>query len=512
MLCRQEEQRRAQCVRVGPRVKLSHRSSLFRVVLLGATVLCSSLVTSSRAVADGGLTDRLRRAFLAQPAVARRSGLRVVSLPDEKVVYSSPRAGEPFIPASNQKLLVSAAALERLGPAFRWTTRLARCGDDLVVFGAGDPATGDPRLAAKADEPITAMFDRWAQALEDQGITHVTGDLIVDDAAFDDQWVHPNWSAGDLQRWYGAPVGGLNFNNNCIDVTVIPGGRPGAATTVEVMPPNDLVRIINRSRTAASGVPVISRKGLTHEFILTGTCAKRSTLTSAPVVDPSLFFASAFRTALGSAGIRIDGVIRREILRRSNGTLPASCGQIAVHESALTDALGRMNKQSQNFFAECVLKTLGHHAMGRKPSTGTWSAGAEVVRRFVASVSSDPTGLVIDDGSGLSRHNRVTPRQLTDVLVHLYQSRSRDAFVESLSVAGVDGTLRRRAGMRSIKGQVKAKTGYISGVRTLSGYVEAKSGQWFAFSFLFNDAGPKRIGTSPATRLQDKICGILARE
>jgi len=475
--------------------------------LLAWFVALSLVAVEARGAAQETLATRLRKALAADARVLERAGVRIVTLPEGEVVYSSPRADELFIPASNQKVLVSAAALDLLGPGFRFSTQLAQRGDDLVVFGDGDPSTGDPVLADAAGKPITALFHDWAEALRKAGVTDVAGDLIVDDFAFDAQRLHPSWSKGDLLKWYAAPVGGLNLNDNCVDLTVVPGKKPGGATSVRVVPGNTLVKVVNRSKTGGKGTPVVTRKGMSHEYIITGRCSKTAPLQSVPVVDPGLFFGSACRTALAAKGIRINGETRRERLREQNGSVPEACRVIATRETRLDEILGRMNKRSQNLFAEALLKALGRQ--DATPTAGTWVRGGAVVGRFLSKLNADVPGCVVDDGSGLSRKNRVSPRQITDVLAYVFRSPHREIYVDSLAVAGVDGTLRKR--MKDIKGRVHAKTGYISGVRTLSGYVQGKSGRWFAFSFLFNDKKP-RIGTRPATQMQDRICRILAGE
>jgi D-alanyl-D-alanine carboxypeptidase/D-alanyl-D-alanine-endopeptidase (penicillin-binding protein 4) len=441
--------------------------------------------------------------------VAERSGISIVSVPDGAVVYAS-REKIPHIPASNQKLLVSAAALVRLGPEFRFTTRLARRSNDLVIIGGGDPALGDPVFAEAAGEPITAVFHRWAETLREAGVDVIRGDLIVDDQAFDNEWVHPHWNPADLLHWYAAPIGGLNFNDNCIDVTVIPGKKTGDITSVRVVPGNTLVEVVNKSRTAGKGTPTITRQGNSHTYVITGRCAKTSNLQSVPVVDPPLFFAGALRTSLAAKGIRVEGMIRRERVRQDEDRLPAGVTLLATHGSRLADVVTRMNKKSQNLFAECLLKTLGRYdeetTVPRR--IGAWSDGRSTVERFMNRINREAEGLVVDDGSGLSRDNRVSPEQITRLLVYMYNQPVRDVYVQSLAVSGIDGTLRKR--MKDIKGTVFAKTGYISGVRSLSGYVQGATGQWYAFSYLYNDRKPKLGSTGPATRMQDKLCRILA--
>ncbi|NOT02345.1 MAG: hypothetical protein HOP29_17190, partial [Phycisphaerales bacterium] len=137
-------------------------------------------------------------------------------------------ATTPLIPASIQKQLVMAAAIDQLGPGFSFRTVVGTYGRDVVVVGDGDPGLGDPRLCQAAGEEPTAVLNRWADALKRSGVSVVEGDLVVDESIFDGQWVHPSWEPNDLPKWYAAPVGGLNLADNCIEVTAFPsGGRVG---------------------------------------------------------------------------------------------------------------------------------------------------------------------------------------------------------------------------------------------------------------------------------------------
>ncbi len=457
---------------------------------------------------DGEVARQIERLFSTVKPGAMRYGVCVVDLQTNREVYAK-NADEPFKPASNMKLLTVATALDQLPPGFKYRTTLARRGDDLVVLGRGDPSLGDPRLARERREPITAMFHAWAAALQEKGITEVKGDLVIDDTAFETERYNPNWPADQRDHWYSAPVGALNFNDNCIDVTVSPGGKPGEPAVIEVSPPNTYTVIRNECRTGEQQRPTIARRGDGPVYVVSGTCKSPGTLQSVSVPDPGLFFAGAMRTALAAKGVRINGSIRRERIRDDRGNLPPTCTVIAVYERPLTELLDRINKNSQNLFAECLFKTIGFElsAMEKGVGEGSYAAGRRYVERFIEkSLMSKPAGLVIDDGSGYSPRNRVSPRMLVGVLRHMARHpRGRD-FRASLARVGEDGTLEKR--MKDLKGRVQAKTGYISGVYALSGYASPGGGKTYCFSILLNDVAN---GTE-ARHLQDGICRILATD
>jgi D-alanyl-D-alanine carboxypeptidase/D-alanyl-D-alanine-endopeptidase (penicillin-binding protein 4) len=240
------------------------------------------------------------------------------------------------------------------------------------------------------------------------------------------------------------------------------------------------VHIDNRCVTG-SGEPQIRRAAGPNDYVLTGTCAKRTELASKPIDDPGYFTADAFKTYLASKGITIDGTIQA-------APADAKPKVIATQSTRLADILRRLNKSSQNFMAEALDKLSGERLRQSQPNAAhgtSWEAGAQAARLFLTSHGVDATALVTADGSGLSRDNRVTARMLTDLLAGMDAHPSAAVFRDSLPVGGVDGTLRRR--FTDVKGRVLAKTGSIGGVRSLSGYTTFADGRRVAFSILSND-------------------------
>ena len=438
------------------------------------------------------------------------AGVRIVELPGGQVIYER-NADRAFKPASNMKLVTSAAAIDMLGMDFVYRTVLARRGDDLLIVGSGDPATGDPRLAEQAGRPITDVFHRWAEALRAAGVTEVAGRLLFDDSIFEADRTHPSWKPGELDSWFAAPVGGLNFNDNCIDTEVSPAGKSGQPAVVTLTPRTESVRLENRCASGGKGTPLIRRKPGQDVLVLTGRCPKRMTVAPVAVHDPGMLFASACRLALVASGIKIGPDIRRVRIRAADGSLPDDWSVVASHTSRMPNVLSRCNKRSQNLFAECLLKTLGTHhgsAAGHAGApVGSWTTGRAAIRRFLMKVGLSPHECVIDDGSGLSHDNRLSPSHLTEVMRHMYRHPQRDAFITSLAVSGQDGTIKRR--LTDLPGQVHAKTGYVSGVRTLSGYVSDRNGKaWACFAILFNGI---RGGTNPYKAMQDDIVRLIAQ-
>lgn len=475
-------------------------------------VLACAVSFSDIALADG-LGDEV-----AKIVTARKGGMSVgvrvdrLSQPIE-IVYDY-NGDELLKPASNQKIITSAAALALLPERFTYRTVLARRGDDLVVVGSGDPSTGDPRLAQTAGESITAFFHEWAKKLESLGVRQITGDLIFDDTVFETKHLHPSWQGMfNLQSWYTAPVGGLNFNDNCIDVVSKP-TQPGQPAEITLIPNTPYVELRNNTKTASKGEPIISRTGDDPVVVNVSGNVSRATSAENPfsltTVDPGKMFASTLRTVLASRGIAVRGDLRREQIRNNDGTLPSSVKVIAVHETQIEDWLWRVNKNSQNMFAEALFKTVGYATDTKaSPRVGTNENAARALQQFVEKLGVATEGMVFDDGSGLSHNNRTSAAAIAVTLAMMHRHPKGELFRSSLAVPG-DGVGTLKSRMRDLDGRVFAKTGTIRGVSALSGYVQGSDGRMYAFSVLCNDTHKTKGGTSAAKRLQDEVCKLLA--
>lgn len=466
---------------------------LTALVLLAVLAGCSSRAATRQAPT---LEQRLDAALNRNASTGASFSARVIDLRTASEIYSR-SADRPMIPASNMKLFTTAAALDFLGADYRFKTYLALDGDELWVIGTGDPATGDPRMAKAAGKKPTAIFDEWADAIKKRGVSRIAA-VSYYDRALDEHWVQPLWNRSFLVDWYAAPVSGLNFNDNCVDIKVTPPGK------LEVMPPTQGVRINNELIADGKAPPSIDRAANANVYTITGAATRPTDLESKPVTDAGAFFVDAMRTHLASRGLEISGPSRRaESFDRS---LLSSPKLVAVHETSMKDLLFRLNKNSQNLFAEALCKILGRafEAAQGHDVPGSWEAGGRAVGAFFAKYAIPPNGFRLVDGSGLARENRITARIATDTLSVMFHHPSGELYRQSLSVAGQDGTLAKR--MIDLKGRVFAKTGYIGGVRTLSGYIQTRSGRWLCFSFLFNQVpGPVKAFED----LQDEAVHVL---
>ncbi|MEM8738302.1 MAG: D-alanyl-D-alanine carboxypeptidase/D-alanyl-D-alanine-endopeptidase [Planctomycetota bacterium] len=438
-----------------------------------------------------------------------------------QTLFATPNAGEALLPASNQKLLTSATALDIYGPDAKLPTSLVHSGLDLVAVGLGDPAFGDAALASRLGRTPMSVFDDWAQALRDAGIERVRGDIVVVDTLFDDEFVHPTWSPRNRLAWYGAPIAGINFNTNCVDFFFDP-TTPGEAAVVRTVPPAGAFTytgtVASRGKKDKHG-PVLGKRPEPTEagwsqYVVRGGVTTAAGPYSKPVDDPRVFFAHTLRAALIDRGVTVDGDAR--VAGSDYAFSGTQTAEIARHETPLLDVLGRVNTDSQNMMAEGLAKLNGlayarataAQSADRSAATevrGSWAAGHLAVLSFLRQAGLDPAGVRCADGSGLSRDNRVSAAVLAGVLDHMLREHEHgEHFTASLAVSGMRGSLSRRLG--DLEGRVWAKTGTINGVSALSGYVFGEDGRAAVFSVLHNGRGP----ASSARRQQDAVVRAVA--
>lgn len=429
------------------------------------------------------------QALISQAKLGKgRAGVSLIDV-DRGVVLAGVRASEAFAPASNAKLLTSGAALLTLGTDFTFRTEIIRDGARIIIRGSGDPALADPELldAMKPKMTVEDVLTRIAGAVANQDVT-VISELVVDDRVFDRNYVHPDWPVDQLNRWYCAEVAGVNFHTNVISVYPRPSpDGPGKPPLVDVQPRAPWIEIDNKARTSADSKNAVwlARNETAYQFTLFGEVRYPSRV---PVYvtfhDAPTFVGRLMADRLADAGVaRSPGFA----VRLASPTEKLDGGQVvAVVKTPIDEVLRRCNKDSQNLYAEALFKRIGHEVT-KEP--GSWESGSAVVRMIVSERMgpdfASTTNLV--DGSGLSKHNQVTPLAFTRWLEMMAKQKSvADAYTASMPTAG-EGTLEERFKGAGLKNELRAKSGAINKVRCLSGYVIAPSGRRVAFSVLVND-------------------------
>lgn len=438
-----------------------------------------------------GASDSLRQGLLEQVRIAEKlapqMGVHILELESGRTVFNH-HGHRLRILASNTKLFTTAAALDSFGPGYFLETRLLARGrveagvlkGDLAVLGGGDPNIsgrhhyGDPY----------GVFRGWASVLLSKGVRHIEGDVLLVDGLFSDEKVHASWPKDQLAKWYQAPVGALSFNDNCVLVRVSPAPSAGQPLRVELEPPLELFQVSVSGTTRSSGKGgkvVIDRHPGSQIIEVSGflpVSAKPADYW-VTVEDPVQYFAAALRAALGEEGISLQG---RMMLA---GSPPAGTWtRVATHRSDLLTTLEVVNKRSQNFYAESVLKLLGARHCGR----GDWESGIRAVTEFADTLGIDAGSFHMADGSGLSRGNRFSPDQVTTLLREMFFHRWGREFMRTLPYSGEAGqSWKKRLATPPYRGNVFAKTGTLRDVSTLSGYAKARSGKTYVFSILMND-------------------------
>lgn len=434
------------------------------LVSVVAAALATGSVSAQQQVAvraSGALPAAIAQ-VLGHPALrGARFGLIAAFVPDGEVLFSY-NAEELFAPASVAKLFTTAAALWHLGPHFVWETPIAYSGyradevirGDLWVLGRGAPDLVEERL--------------WitAQAIHDEGIARVAGDIVVDDRYFDDERYGKGWPGGNqLQEAYHAPISGLMAN----------------------------------------------------------FAARRGDDGWESVQDPALHFGERLKDLLGHAGVTVEGVVRRPLPEEREAVpAPRSAGtelgaasvppSLAPLYSIQSEPLGRLvmdiNKFSNNVMAESVLKALGAIEYG---PPGSATKGLALVTRFLEEEAGIPLNSYVQvDGSGLSPLDRFSPAQVNRLLVHVYGDfHIGPELISSLKLSGLDGWNPAPFKQPPLAGELRVKSGHLRGVNTLSGFLHTRSGRVLAFCAMVND---HRSGQWEIDQRMAEIANILIRD
>jgi serine-type D-Ala-D-Ala carboxypeptidase/endopeptidase (penicillin-binding protein 4) len=423
--------------------RLRARILLLFFVLLAA-LACGGVLDPAPAAA--GVDDTIAAALNSAGLGGTGTGVYVWDLDSARPVFAHNPSVE-FTPASNMKLVTSAAALRDWTAAHQFATELYATDvaitaggvldGDLYLRGLGDPSLSTRSYQREVFDLTTASFEVFAKTLKREGIKKVSGRVHGDASWFDKLKTVPYWKDG-LQLECG-PLSGLSGNQGLDD-----GNR---------------------------------------------------------VKAPATWAAKLMTTALRNAGVKVKG-------KPGSGPVPTSAKFVKRQYSAtLPRILEHMNKESDNFFAEMILKGLGKDFYGE----GSTAAGTKSSKATLRAMGVEPGTYVVQDGSGLSYGDRLTPEGVVTVLGAMRQRDDFDAYYDSLPVAGEDGTLHDRMRGTAADGNARAKTGTLNIAVCLSGYVESANDHLVGFSILMNG---RSMGTSDwgrAATAQDKIVAALAK-
>ena len=407
-------------------------------------------------------------------------------------------------PASNMKILTSAAGLVFLGPDYNFETTFYYKGDiddgvldgDLYVVGGFDPAFSIQDL------------DYFIDAIDSLGIKKIKGNIFADVSRMDTMYWGEGWMWDDDPSTDSPYLSSLNINYNSVNVFLL-GTEPGRKAQIILNPYSKYFNVYNEAVTVSPDEDnsySITRDWMNKKntVIAKGKVKKGRKITgdeepqSLNVFRPDLYFLTLFKETLQRKGIKVEG-------KSDNFWLPYDAIYLRTISRPFAEIIIPLDKKSINLIAEMVLYALAEKYYG-KPATA--KNGIKVINNFISLIGMSPEKYNLVDGSGLSHYNLVSAELILEVLKYMYYSEPGlyKVLVESFPIAGVDGTLAKRMNGTSAENNVKAKTGTITGVSALSGYITSQSGRLIAFSILIENFAR---GTSTARNFQDEICKIL---
>ncbi len=414
-------------------------------------------------------------------------------------ILEKERLEETLLPASTMKTVTSAAAFGILGPDYKFKTLLEHDGrieggvlkGNVIVHGGGDPTLGSDRYEWGTD--MKSLLAIWVKKLAEKGVRRIEGDIIGDASLFEDALVPTNWVWGDIGNYYGAGACGLSFNENSYVVYFLPGKTVGSkAEFLRTDPPMPDIKFVNEMRTGSSSSGdngFVYGAPYTFNRTLRGTVPIGDAFSiKGSIPDPALFTAQCLRNAFLADSISVSGkaTTLRHMLMEAKAA-PAARTVLYTHQSPpLKDVIYWLNKKSINLYAEHLVKMIGVTLA----NNGSTEGGTKAIADYWGKKGINVTGLQMDDGSGLSRYNGITPNQLASMLRMNVKETWFPDFFKSLPIAGdatCPGSLKTMCRGTAAELKVWAKSGYISRVRTYAGYVETRSGKRLCFAMMANN-------------------------
>ncbi len=437
------------------------------------------------------LTAQLDRALAAVP-FGGKAAVAVLDLDANAWLYQA-NLHEPLSLASTTKLFTAAAALIGLGADYEFSTKLVAMGaatatgalPGLGVIGGGTPCLDGHFTNDQPDRPFLA----WAAALKAKGVTRIAGDVVLDNRAFIGP-IRPGTYPQDQenqQRWYSAPASVFAWNDNCIEVRVLP-TAPGQPAKVEVRPRSTRVQVRNLTRTVTGkdSRTIVSRDATSNTVTVSGNYGRPTAWFPLAIHDnPDLLAGDHLKAVLIDAGIAVDGEVRL-------GEVP-DVPPLVDHRQALVPAVTLMNQHSQNFYAEQLLRLIGAKIGGEGSIASGCAAVKKVLTPVLGACADELTQL---DGSGLSYGNQASALTLVTLLTAMHRSPLKSIYADSLKDRDVG------------KAHGQVKTGTHAQACCLAGYVRTASGRSLAFAVLLNRDDSRDIGW--ASKMREQLYRIIA--
>ncbi len=478
-------------------------------VFIGAMLLVASVLTVPARSQSRNLQRQIDSRIAAKGTPNAHWAISVRD--DQGVEIASHNSEKLMVPASNMKLVTSAAILEELGPDFKYVTNIYGRGE-LV----GNTWVGDIHIAASGDPSINGdfyedddfyVFSSYAEQLRAAGIDSIKGIIFGNTSIFDGQHLPPDWDWYDLPFYYAAEVGPLVFNSNTVFLEVNTSGRPGTKPEISWFPFNtDYVTMVNNQRITAKGTSYresYKRMPGSNVITLGSRLPQGYVETEALTVsNPTMYFLDTFVKYLTYEGFGMDVTYYEDPF--PNDWSKPEFDLLATHESMpLSTLLQKVNKDSDNLYAEMMLKALAYH---RKGGAGSIRSGEIAANQRFSIMRLDTSYVSFRDGSGLSSTNLVSTGFLSGLLHAMTGSSNFSHYDSSMTVAGVDGTFRNRMKGTSLEGNLRGKSGSISRARAFSGYLRTKSGKLVSFSMIANNF---RVPARDIDRVHEAIANLI---
>ena len=414
---------------------------------------------------------------------------------DSNKIISGYGSSKSLIPASTMKLVTTATALELFGGGKRFSTYIKYSGEidtncvlngDIYVVGGGDPCLGSTRFSKYYGD----FIGKWANEIIQLGIDSINGRVIGDASIFSEQMIPATWIWGDLGNYYGAGPCGLSIYENKCNLE-LQSGKRGDSTTITCIYP------YIPNLTFDNGVKsMITKKDLSYIFgapyqenrIIKGGIPidKENFEVRGSIPDPAYLTAFELDMELRGMGIKLANpstTIRKIKSEKGSFKKPKRSMVTTTRSPRLTSIVDLTNMHSINLYAEHIVNQIGV----LKYRSGDTGSGTQAISLFWKKNELDIDGMHVNDGSGLSRFNAITARQLVGILKHMYESDNKKMFTNSLPVAGKSGTLRNIGKGTAAVGRVRAKSGTMTRVKSYAGYVTTKNKRNIAFAIIVNN-------------------------
>lgn len=436
-------------------------------------------------------------------------GINIQSLKKGDIIYQQ-NADKLFIPASLVKLFTSSASLLLLGSQYTYETGFFYRGKiennslkgDLIIRGKGDPAIS----GRFTKNNVTAVIESWADSLIERGVYEITGNLIGDDNLFDEQKYGRGWEMDYTNQWFASPSSALAFNENLVEIN-IEGTEYNKPAKISINPDTKYITLIKKVITGyENSEPIIniSKNEGSKVITISGKIAEKGAQkVYYPIQIPTNYFLSVVKEVLENKGIRIRGYAADVDLENSKPDYTTLLNLFNYYSPPMHNLIFEMNKNSNNFYAEQILKSIGLEIN----EYGSTENGIKALKGLMEVMGINSENMIIADGSGLSRLNLLTPRQVTRLLSYMYVSDEFGSFLNSLPIGGVDGTLSERMKRSKAEKNVRAKTGTLPGVVSMAGYINSADSEPITFCIIINNF---LVPSSLATNICDAVCSRLA--